>query len=325
MRPFQYARVDTAAAAIATVVPDAGAKYLAGGTNVIDLMKDTVEAPSLLVDINALPYAAIEERPTFLRIGALARMSDTADHAAVKRIAPAVSEALLLSASAQLRNMATIGGNLMQRTRCEYFRDVANACNKREPGRGCAAIDGVNRQHAILGASPQCICVHPSDLAVALLTTDALVRVRGPHGERAIPIGAFHTLPGDTPNVETVLHHGELIYAVDVPVSPLATSSRYVKVRDRASYEFALVSVAAALEVRDGRIVDARIGLGGVAPTPWRAHDAERALIGVAPSTAAFERAAESAVAHAHGLAYNRFKIALVRRTIVKSLAAVAA
>jgi xanthine dehydrogenase YagS FAD-binding subunit len=324
MRPFRYARVDTPAAALASVASESGARFIAGGTNVLDLMKDTVEAPTLLVDINALPYGEIVESPTMLRIGALARMSDTADHPAVKRIAPAVSEALLLSASAQLRNAGSIGGNLMQRTRCAYFRDVANACNKREPGLGCAAIGGENRQHAILGTSPACICTHPSDFATALLTTDALVRVRGPRGDRAIAIADFHTLPGATPNVETVLRHGELIYAVDVPVSALAASSRYMKIRDRASYEFALVSVAAALDVRDGTIADARLGLGGVAPKPWRAREAERSLIGAKPTAHAFERAAEIAVRDARGFGHNDFKIPLVRRTIAKNLAAVA-
>ena len=322
MRPFSYARADTPAAALATVVPNHGAKYLAGGTNVIDLMKDTVETPTTLVDINALPFSEIVEHPTFLRIGSLARMSDTADHPAVRRLAPGLSRALLESASPQLRNAATIGGNLMQRTRCTYFRDVATACNKRAPGRGCAAIGGLNRQHAVLGGSPACICVHPSDFAVALLVADALVRTRGPHGERAIPIAAFHTLPGETPNVETVLDHGELITAVDVPVSKLASNSHYVKVRDRASYEFALVSTAAALDVRGGTIADARLGLGGVAPVPWRAREAERALIGHAPTAATFERAATVALRDARGYGHNDFKIALARRTIARALAA---
>jgi len=325
MRPFAYARTGSAAAAIAMVANDPGARYLAGGTNILDLMKETVETPEVLVDINALPYAEIVEQPTFVRIGALARMSDTADHPALKRSVPAVSEALLLSASPQLRNAASIGGNLMQRTRCPYFRDVATACNKRKPGLGCAAIAGVNRQHAILGASEACICVHPSDFAVALLTTDALVRAHGPQGDRVIPIAEFHTLPGHTPNVETVLERGELIYAVDIPRSPLAARSRYLKVRDRASYEFALVSVAAALEIRNGKIADARLGLGGVAPVPWRARDAERSLIAAAPSRSAFERAAEIAVRDARGYGYNDFKIALVKATIVKNLTALAA
>jgi xanthine dehydrogenase YagS FAD-binding subunit len=325
MRPFKYARTDSAATAIATVARDSDARFIAGGTNVLDLMKDTVETPSLLVDINTLPFTAISEHANFVRIGALARMSDTADHAAVKRAAPAVSEALLLSASAQLRNAASIGGNLMQRTRCAYFRDVATACNKRAPGNGCSALEGENRMHAVLGGSVHCICVHPSDFAVALLTTDALIRTRGPLGERTIPIADFHTLPGDTPQIETILHHGELITSVDVPTSALAASSRYIKIRDRWSYEFALVSIAAAVTVEHGTIREARLGLGGVAPAPWRAREAEQSLIGSAPSEAAFERAATIALAHAKGYGQNDFKIRLAKRAVVRALAKVVA
>ena len=288
-------------------------------------MKDSVETPSLLVDINALPFAPIAEHTNFVRIGSLARMSDTADHVAVKRVAPAVSEALLLSASAQLRNAASIGGNLMQRTRCSYFRDVATACNKRSPGNGCAALEGENRMHAVLGGSEHCICVHPSDFAVALLTTDAIVRTRGPGGERSIPIADFHILPGDTPQVETILHHGELITSVDIPTSRLAASSRYIKIRDRWSYEFALVSVAAALVVEDGTIREARLGLGGVAPTPWRAREAESSLIGSAPTSEAFERAATLALSGARGRAHNEYKVRLAKRAVVRALAKVTA
>ena len=325
MRPFRYAKTDSAASAIATVARDRDARFIAGGTNVLDLMKDTVETPSLLVDINALPFAAITEHAGFIRIGALARMSDAADHGAVRRAAPAVSEALLLSASAQLRNAASIGGNLMQRTRCAYFRDVATACNKRAPGNGCAALEGENRMHAVLGGSERCICVHPSDFAVALLTTDALVRTRGPRGERAIPIADFHTLPGDTPQIETTLQHGELITSVDLPASPLAASSRYTKIRDRWSYEFALVSVAAALAVEGGTIREARLGLGGVAPVPWRARQAERSLIGSAPTPDAFERAATLALAGAIGHGHNDYKIRLAQRAVARTLAKVVA
>jgi xanthine dehydrogenase YagS FAD-binding subunit len=325
MRPFKYARTDSAGTAIAAVGRDSDARFLAGGTNVLDLMKDTVETPSLLVDINALPYAAISEGPAYVRIGALARMSETADHAAVKRVAPAVSEALLVSASAQLRNAASIGGNLMQRTRCTYFRDVATACNKRSPGNGCAALGGENRMHAVLGWSERCICVHPSDFAVALLATDALVRTRGPRGERTIPIADFHTVPGDTPQIETVLEHGELITAVDIPVTALAASSRYLKIRDRWSYEFALVSVAAALAIENGKIREARLGLGGVAPAPWRAREAEQSLVGSAPTSAAFERAASLALSDARGHGHNDFKIPLAQRAVVRAFAQVVA
>ncbi len=325
MRPFAYASTDSPASAIATVARDSDARFIAGGTNVLDLMKDTVETPSLLVDINALPFAAITEHANFVRVGALARMSDTADHAAVKRAAPAVSESLLLSASAQLRNAASIGGNLMQRTRCAYFRDVATACNKRAPGNGCAALEGENRMHAVLGGSEHCICVHPSDFAVALLTTDALVRTRGPRGERTIAIADFHTLPGDTPQIETILQHGELITSIDIPTSPLAASSRYTKIRDRSSYEFALVSVAAALVVERGTIREARLGLGGVAPAPWRAREAERSLVGSPPTPEAFERAATLALAGSRGRAHNEYKIRLAKRAVVRTLAKVIA
>ena len=325
MRPFQFAKTDSPASAIATVARDSDARFIAGGTNVLDLMKDTVETPSLLVDINALPYGAIHEHAGFVRIGSLARMSDTADDAAVKRAAPAVSEALLLSASAQLRNAASIGGNLMQRTRCTYFRDVATACNKRAPGNGCAALEGENRMHAVLGGSERCICVHPSDFAVALLTTDAVVRTRGPRGERAIAIADFHTLPGETPQIETILQHGELITSIDIPTSPLAASSRYIKIRDRSSYEFALVSVAAAYVVRGGTIREARLGLGGVAPVPWRAREAERSLIGSAATLTSFERAASLAIAGARGHGHNDYKIRLAQRAVVRTLAKVIA
>ena len=325
MRPFSYAKADSTNAAIAAVSGDGKARYIAGGTNLIDLMADTVEAPHLVVDINALPYAAIVKHSDFLRIGALARMSDTADHPAVKSLAPVVSEALDASASAQLRNAASIGGNLMQRTRCTYFRDVATSCNKRELGQGCSALEGQNRMHAVLGGSAKCICVHPSDLAVALLATDALVRVRGPRGERTIAIGDFHTLPGETPAVETVLQHGDLIIAVDIPATRLAANSRYVKVRDRMSYEFALVSVAAALDVRGGLIRDARVAIGGVAPVPWRAREAERTLIGAAATEASFARAADVALRAARGYGHNDFKIPLAKQTIVRAFSQVVA
>ena len=301
------------------------ARYIAGGTNLVDLMIDTVETPTLVVDINALPYREIAAHPNFVRIGALARMSDVADHPLVKAQAPVVAQALEQSASAQLRNAASIGGNVMQRTRCAYFRDVSRACNKRHEGSGCAAIGGENRQHAILGTSAQCICTHPSDLAVALLATDALMRITGPHGERTVPIERFHRLPGDTPAVETVLAHGELITAVDLPSSRVAANSGYLKVRDRQSYAFALVSAAVGLDIVGGRIREARLGLGGVAPVPWRAHVAERALLGSAPTRANFEHAAELALDGAHGYGHNDFKIALAKRAIVRAFARVVA
>jgi len=325
MRPFAFARARSAHEAIAAVAPMRTARYIAGGTNLVDLMIDTVETPTLVVDINALPYREIAAHANFVRIGALARMSDVADHPLVKAQAPVVAQALEQSASAQLRNAASIGGNVMQRTRCTYFRDVSRACNKRHEGSGCAAIGGENRQHAILGTSAQCICTHPSDLAVALLATDALMRITGPHGERTVPIERFHRLPGDTPAVETVLAHGELITAVDLPSSRVAANSGYLKVRDRQSYAFALVSAAVGLDIVGGRIREARLGLGGVAPVPWRAHVAERALLGSAPTRANFEHAAELALGGAHGYGHNDFKIALAKRAIVRAFARVVA
>ena len=321
MNAFRFARAHDAASAMATVGADPRAKYVAGGTNVVDLMKDYVEQPSLLVDITALPLRGIERTPSGVRIGALALMSDVADHPAVAREFPAVAQALLLSASPQLRNMATIGGNIMQRTRCAYFRDVSQACNKRVPGSGCSALHGVNRQHAVAGGSGQCICTHPSDLAVALIALDAVVHVRGTSGERTIPFERFHLLPGATPWRETVLEHGELITAVDVPASALAKSSYYLKVRDRASFEFALVSVAAALDVRAGVVRAARVALGGVAPKPWRAHDAEAALVGRSANAQTFAAAAQAATRGMRGYGENDFKIALTLRDVARALA----
>jgi len=318
---FRFARAHDVAAAMATVGADPRAKYVAGGTNVVDLMKEYVEQPSLLVDITALPLRGIDRTPSGVRIGALALMSDVADYPAVASAFPAVAQALLLSASPQLRNMATIGGNIMQRTRCAYFRDVSQACNKRVPGSGCSALHGVNRQHAIAGGSGQCICTHPSDLAVALLALDAVVHVRGKSGERTIPFERFHLLPGATPWRETVLEHGELITAVDVPASALAKSSYYLKVRDRASFEFALVSVAAALDVRAGVVHAARVALGGVAPKPWRAHDAEAALVGRSASAQTFAAAAQAATRGMRGYGENDFKIVLTQRAVARALA----
>lgn len=321
MTPFRYAQARDAASALATMNAEPAARYVAGGTNVIDLMKEYVERPSLLVDITALPFAAIDEHHGGVRVGALARMSDVADHPAVARGFPVVAQALLLSASPQLRNMATIGGNVMQRTRCAYFRDVAQACNKRAPGSGCAALGGVNRRHAVVGGSEHCICTHASDLAVALLAVDAVLHVRGTAGERAIPFEQFHVLPGATPQRETVLGHGELITAIDLPASARARSSYYLKVRDRASYEFALISVAAALDVAGGSVRSARIALGGVAPKPWRAHDAEAALTGRPATAASFAVAAAAATHGMRGFGQNDFKIALTRRAVARALA----
>jgi xanthine dehydrogenase YagS FAD-binding subunit len=325
MRPFSYERTASVAEAIALVAHDRGARFLAGGTNLLDLMKDTVEAPDLVIDINGLPLGTIEQTPQGLRIGALARMSDTADHPLVKRLAPAVSEALLASASPQLRNMASIGGNLMQRTRCSYFRDVTRACNKRAPGNGCAALEGENRRHAVLGGSDNCICTHPSDFATALLATDALIETEGPSGKRTIPIADFHVLPAADPAIETVLQHGELITGVTIPASTLAAKAYYLKLRDRASFEFALVSVVASLDVREGLIHSARLGLGGVAPKPWRAFAAEKWLAGKPPNAQNFATAADLAMTGAVPRGHNAFKIGMTKRAIVRAFLKVTA
>ena len=320
MNPFRYAEATDATMAVTTLQGNRGMRYIAGGTNILDLMKDDVEQPTLLLDITHLPLHSIAAGPHGVRLGALATMADVADAPAVKSGFPVVSAALLAGASPQLRNMATIGGNIMQRTRCAYFRDVSQACNKRAPGRGCAAIGGQNRNHAVIGTSDHCICTHPSDLAVALMAVDAVVHVRGAGGARAIPIEHFHVLPGDTPNRETVLEHGDLIEAIELPASAHARTSAYVKVRDRASYEFALVSVAAALDLSAGIIRSARVALGGVAPKPWRSHAAEAALVGRPATPATFAAAGIAAASGMHGYGKNDFKLTLTRRTVVRAL-----
>jgi xanthine dehydrogenase YagS FAD-binding subunit len=299
-----------------------GARFIGGGTNLLDLMKGGVETPQRLIDVSRLPLAAISELPQGgVHIGALARNSDTADHALIRQRYPLLSRALLSGASPQLRNMATVGGNLMQRTRCYYFYDTGfDMCNKRMPGSGCAAKEGYNRIHAILGASEQCIATNPSDMSVALAALDAVVRVRGPNGERAIPIADFHTLPGDTPQRDTTLQPGELILGVDLPPSPFAAHAHYLKVRDRASYAFALVSVAAALELQGGVVRSARIALGGVAHKPWRAPEAEAILLGKPLDNAVLKSCAAAALAGARAYEHNGFKITLAQRAITRAL-----
>jgi len=327
MNPFTYSRPNDQDGAVAAVAADTRAKFLGGGTNLIDLMKMGVEQPAQLIDINRLPLAQVEELPNDggVRIGALVRNSDLAEHPLIVSRYPVLSEALLAGASPQLRNMATTGGNLLQRTRCYYFYDPAfPMCNKRNPGSGCGALEGFNRIHAILGQSEQCIATHPSDMCVALAALEAVVRVQGPQGERTIPIGDFHRLPGDTPNVETDLQPNELITAVDLPALSFAWRSHYLKVRDRASYAFALVSVAAALEIDGGTIKSARIALGGVAHKPWRAQKAEQALRGRTPNERTFRAAAEVELADARGYKYNTVKIGLAKRAIVQALTTVA-
>ena len=321
MKPFAYTRATTQQAALQAIVQE-NARFLAGGTNLIDLMKDNVEQPARLVDINRLELTQIVERDGGLRLGALAKNSDTANHRLVRERYPLISQAILAGASPQLRNAATNGGNLMQRTRCYYFYDVAMPCNKRQPGSGCGALEGFSRIHAIFGASQQCIATHPSDMCVALAALDAVVRVEGPQGARTIAFADFHRLPGDTPQVDTNLKRDELITAIDLPASTakFSTNSYYLKVRDRASYAFALVSVAAGLDISNGTIREARVALGGVAHKPWRATRAEQSLNGQRADEATFRRAAEAAMQGAQGTEHNRFKIELGRRAIVRAL-----
>jgi len=326
MHPFSYIRTTDERAAIGEVAAAPDANFIAGGSTLIDLMKLNVMQPTRLIDINALPLTKIETvADGSVRIGAMVRNSDMAYDETIRTRYPVLSEALLSGASAQLRNVATLGGNIMQRTRCYYFRDTAMPCNKREPGSGCSAMEGINRIHAILGASSRCIASHPSDMCVALIALDAVVHVRGPRGERTIPFADFHVLPGDHPEVETVLEHGELITAVTLPPLPFATRSHYLKVRDRASYAFALVSVAAALDVQQGTIRNARLALGGVGTKPWRAADAERALLGKRAGEAAYRAAAEIALRSAKPHKHNAFKVELAKRSLVRALTTVEA
>ncbi|HEY3815947.1 MAG TPA: xanthine dehydrogenase family protein subunit M [Polyangiaceae bacterium] len=321
MRPFTYSRATDEEGALARG-NDPEVRYLAGGTTLIDLMRLDVMGPKGLVDIGALPLAEVEPSAGGgLRIGAMVRNSDLAYHPLVASAYPALREALLSGASPQLRNMATLGGNLMQRTRCPYFRDTAAPCNKRQPGAGCSAIGGYTRMHAVLGGSEHCIAVHPSDMCVALVALDAVVRSRMSDGTgRSTPVEGFHTLPGNTPQVETVLHPGELITHVELPASPFAARSHYLKVRDRASYAFALASVAVALDVHDGVVRDARVVLGGVATKPWRSREAEQALVGKPTTLETYRSAGAAAVNGAVGRGANDFKIELARRTVVRAL-----
>lgn len=324
MKAFAYTRATDAQSAINAVTRGATTKFIAGGTNLIDLMKEGVEQPDQLIDISRLALARIEEQPDGgLRLGALARNSDTANHAAVRTRFPLVTQAILAGASGQLRNAATNGGNLMQRTRCTYFYDVHQPCNKRQPGSGCGALAGFNRTHAIFGASEQCIATYPGDMAQALAALEAVVQVEGANGaRRTIPILEFHRLPGDTPQQDNTLRRDELITAIDLPAASarFADHSYYLKVRDRASYAFALVAVAAALEMDGDRIKTARLTLGSVAHKPWRATEAERALIGQRADAAAFQRAAEAALAGAKPYEHNRYKVELGKRAVVRAL-----
>ncbi|HEY0049280.1 MAG TPA: xanthine dehydrogenase family protein subunit M [Pyrinomonadaceae bacterium] len=321
MKSFKYSSATDAAGAVRAVSANRSAKFLAGGTNLIDLMKEYVERPDELVDVSQLKLAQIRPTSNGVSIGALAKNADTANHPLVRQQYPLLSMAILAGASGQLRNMATNGGNLMQRTRCQYFYDIAMPCNKREPGTGCGALEGLNRIHAIFGWSEKCVATYPGDMANALYALDAVVRVRGAEGrERTIPVGEFHRLPGDTPERDNNLRHGELIVAIDLPKSNFAQNSYYLKVRDRASYAFALVAVAAALELDGGTIKQARVVLGSVAHKPWRSAEAEAALAGRPASEESFRRAADAALKDARPLAHNAYKVELGKRAIVRSL-----
>ena len=321
MNTFRYTEAVDAAGAVRAVAANSSAKFLAGGTNLVDLMREYVEHPSELVNISRLDLAQIRTTSNGISIGALAKNADTANHPVVRKDYPLLSMAILAGASAQLRNMATNGGNLMQRTRCQYFYDIAMPCNKREPGTGCGAMQGLNRVHAILGYSDKCVATYPGDMANALYALDAVVTVRGRNGqERAIPIQDFHRLPGDTPEKDNNLDHGELIVAIELPPNNFADKSYYLKVRDRASYAFALVSVAAALETSGSNIKQARIVMGSVAHKPWRSMEAEQALVGKPATDASFAAAAEAALKDAKPLAHNAYKVELGKRAIVLAL-----
>jgi xanthine dehydrogenase YagS FAD-binding subunit len=321
MRQFKYTRANEANAAAGAVAANPQAKFLAGGTNLLDLMKEDVERPIELVDLTRLKLTEIKRTRDGVSIGALATNTDTANDPLIRQNYPLLTQAIVAGASGQLRNMATNGGNLLQRTRCQYFYDTAMPCNKREPGTGCGAREGLNRIHAILGWSEHCVATYPGDMANALYALDAVVRVKGPGGrERTIPINEFHRLPGDTPERDTNLAHGELIEAIELPRSNFAKNSYYLKVRDRASYAFALVAVAAALELDRGTIRQARVVLGSVAHKPWRSREAEAALAGKPVSEETFRRAAEAALRDAMPLSHNGYKVELAKRAVVRAL-----
>ena len=318
MVPFRYGAVRTEQEARSAAA--AGARFLAGGTTLVDLMREEVERPEALIDINQLPLREIKMESGGLVIGALARMAEVAEHPLVTREQPLISEALLEGASPQLRNMASIGGNLMQRVRCPYFRMLDAACNKRQPGSGCAAIEGLNNTHAIFGTSEQCVAAHPSDLAVALVALDAVLRVRGERGPREFPVEELYRLPEDTPHLEHTIEPGELIEEVVVPQGAYARRARYVKVRDRASYEFALVSVGAALDLDGEEIRGVRLAAGGVGTKPWRLRASEAAIVGGRAGWQAWELAASRAIEGARPLSGNRYKVELLRRTVIRAL-----
>ena len=321
MNSFGYTRATDVADAVHQIAADPAAKFIAGGTNIIDLMKENVTRPSRLIDITHLPLKAIDEAADGgLRIGALVANSDLAYHPRIESQYPLLSSAILAGASQQLRNMASTGGNLLQRTRCFYFYDTSTPCNKREPGSGCSAIDGINRMHAILGTSDQCIATHPSDMCVALVALDARVLATGSGGQRSIAFDEFHRLPGDTPQIDSNLQADEIITAIELPPKGFAENYTYLKIRDRLSYAFALVSVAVGLDMEGDTIKEARLALGGVAHKPWRDRDAEAQLNGAEAKRENFLRAAETILRGAHGFGHNDFKIELARRAILRAL-----
>lgn len=322
MRPFKYSKVADSAAAAKTVSANKDAAFLAGGTNILDLMKEDVSRPNELVDISRLGLAQIKTtKAGGVSIGALAKNTDTANHPLVRQNYPLLTQAILAGASGQIRNMATNGGNILQRTRCSYFYDTAMPCNKREPNSGCGAMEGLNRMHAIFGWSDKCVAVNPSDMSVALAALEATVKVQGADGQtRTINFADFHRLPENSPEKDTNLNHGELITAIELPKNNFANKSYYLKVRDRASYAFALISVAAALETNGNKIRQARIALGGVAHKPWRASEAEKFLVGKDATEANFKAAAEAEMKAAKTLEHNKFKVELGKRAIVRAL-----
>jgi xanthine dehydrogenase YagS FAD-binding subunit len=325
VKNFAYSRAENAQTAVNLISQTANSKFLGGGTNLVDLMRENIEQPDALVDVTGLPFKQIEELADGgMSIGAAVKNTAVANHRLIRERYPFLSQAILFGASGQIRNMATVGGNLMQRTRCYYFYDEAASCNKRQPNSGCDAIDGFNRIHAILGSSESCIATHPSDMCVAFAALDATVHVEGKNGKRAIPFNDFHRLPGNTPHIETDLQPDELITSIQIPSIDFAKNSLYRKVRDRASFAFALISVAAALEVKNGEIKNIRLALGGVAHKPWRAFEAEKVLAGAEAKTETFRRAAEAELANAKGYVHNSFKIELAKRTIVSVLSELA-
>lgn len=321
MKNFAYLRATSTEDAVQRSQTTPNAQFIAGGTNLVDRLKVFLDEPTQLIDVSRLDLKQIEAtNPGGIRIGALATNTAVADHPQIRRDYPLLSRAILSGASQQIRNVATVGGNLLQRTRCPYYYDTVFACNKRQPGSGCAALDGINRMHAILGASERCIAVHPSDMAVALAALDAVVEVETPTGRRQIPFNDFHRLPGETPQQDTNLQPGELITAVILPAIPFAKTGVYLKLRDRASYSFALISVAAALDVTDNQIRDARFALGGVAHKPWRSLEAETFLKGKPPTPESFQQAAEIVLKEAKPLPHNTFKVNMAKQAIKRAL-----